>query len=876
VVEVLEDRQLLDAGVLLPGDLTPAPAVGRQESPQIARGDNGYLAVWTDLRTALRPPLGVFGGPYSGPGLGSMMDIYGARLDVNGRLLYTTPIIISQAPYNQASPRVGWNGQNWLVAWVTERENDRNFSDVMAARVAPDGTVLDRTPILVNAAQTTINYFPPWSVASDGPNWVVVYRDLDSAAGIFTIDAKRISPDGVVLDPVGKRLRRDFWNSGATNADIARAGDEYLLTWIEIPLDAGGNHWILKGQRLTLDLNPIGSLFTVNVYGLTERSEPRAPRVASDGDGFFVTWFEDRFFGFAQVFGTRVSHAGQVLDPNGIPITGFSDYSQFTPAPAWDGTNWVVAYNKSQPFPNLEDIYATRISPTGVVLDPDGILVKGGPASQNQPAIAPGATGGAQVVWTDFQAGGVDPQDIYTAAVSADGTVTPDAPISLGAPRQSQPRMAAGNDGFLVVFPSEVSGETRILAERLDAAGNPLDGEPLRLAGGSPSLRNPSVAWNGSEYLVVWENAGEGRGQVYGRRVLPDGTVLDSTPLAIMQGNTPDVAALGDTFLVVASFAQTPQLRFTESVRVSTDGVVLGAPTRLGFNFDVSPRVAAFADRWLVVWERHPTHDNPRAVIVGAFVQPDGTSPGPFNVSGGAFDYTPHLAVAGDSALIVWAAPRITGRRIGADGSFLGSAFALSTAPAPQSIPAVAWDGTQYLVAWLDHRNELFPKQPRGDIYGTRVDGDGNVLDPDGIAIASSPLPEETPTVATLNGLGIFAYAAFVDQAPYAALRITLQTLGSGSPGGAAVGNAFNVNEAALAAILDERNSVPRNDAEQSVSFGNLADRSNQDRDIVQAEGATGTPFQAVPRLPLTTAARMERFFTDWEGSVQDNLGILL
>ena len=77
---------------------------------------------------------------------------------------------------------------------------------------------------------------------------------------------------------------------------------------------------------------------------------------------------------------------------------------------------------------------------------------------------------------------------------------------------------------------------------------------------------------------------------------------------------------------------------------------------------------------------------------------------------------------------------------------------------------------------WIDHRNERFPRQPRGDIYGARVDVNGIVLDPDGFAIANSPLPEETPSVSAANGLGVFVYAVYSDQ-EHAAFRIAMRTI---------------------------------------------------------------------------------------------------
>ena len=61
-----------------------------------------------------------------------MHDIYAARMDTAGNVIDTTPIIVSQAQHYQSQPHVGWNGENWLVAWTTERESNPYQNDTLA------------------------------------------------------------------------------------------------------------------------------------------------------------------------------------------------------------------------------------------------------------------------------------------------------------------------------------------------------------------------------------------------------------------------------------------------------------------------------------------------------------------------------------------------------------------------------------------------------------------------------------------------------------------------------------------------------------------------------------------------------------------------
>src|SRR5688572_28249310 len=154
-IEVFEDRLTpsLSDPLLLRGDA--APAAGQQQDARIAAGAGGFLTVWVDDRSVTAPVPNSHGATYTGTGLGSLWDVYAARLDGAGNVIDTAPIVVTQAELYQSTPRVAWNGQNWLVVWQTEREDDRYHSDVVATRVAPDGTVLDRTPILISAGATS-------------------------------------------------------------------------------------------------------------------------------------------------------------------------------------------------------------------------------------------------------------------------------------------------------------------------------------------------------------------------------------------------------------------------------------------------------------------------------------------------------------------------------------------------------------------------------------------------------------------------------------------------------------------------------------------------------------------------------------------------
>ncbi|HYP39630.1 MAG TPA: S-layer homology domain-containing protein [Chloroflexia bacterium] len=756
----------LGGDILLPGDTAIGPAAGNQDRAQIAAGGDGYLVVWEESRANHLNILGNQGCQGGDPCGQTLKDIYAARLDANGQLVDTIPIVVSQATWDQSLPQVAWNGQNWLVVWNTQRVANFSYTtDVVAARISPQGVLLDPQPIVVDNNPTIDELYP--SVASDGTNWVIVWFDQGD---YFELDAARISPEGVHLDPGGVPIYQPQFPQAPYNFSIAFAGDEFLIALQQW----GPSDDNIAAIRITPTLQRIGGVTNIS----TASGNQIFPDVASNGTDFFVVWHDQRF-SQSHVYGSRVNHQGQALDPLGIDISGGATGGYPYPEVTWAGTHWITTWSNYSTAS-----YASRISTAGAVLDFGGVVIA---PNSSLPALAGKPEGGAQVVFTDLRGGGASPYDIYTASFSAAGTAGPNTPVSLGAPSQRQPDLAPNGSGYLAVFLSEVSGETRIKAQRLNADGTAIDSEPILVQGGFRTLRAPRVAWNGTLYLVIWEDYTSPRGFVtgstFGKRVAADGTVLDATPFEIVPGNFPDVAALGSNFLVVSTHEATNHLRYPKSVVVTGGGVVQGSPVVIGSNFSLYPKVTALGNRWLVTYQRHPTHDNPASSINANFVTSDGNPVGEFNVAPST-SRRPNVATGANQGIIAYyRSGDIYARRIQPDGTFLDTSpgIQVTSAPNDQFLPAVAWNGSEYVIAYEDYRHVIYLDKPVSDIYGTRVDANGLVMDPSGFVIANDFIPEMQPVVEALNGSYLIGYADFKYQAPYAAYRINVR---SGQAGG--------------------------------------------------------------------------------------------
>jgi PKD repeat protein len=95
----------------------------------------------------------------------------------------------------------------------------------------------------------------------------------------------------------------------------------------------------------------------------------------------------------------------------------------------------------------------------------------------------------------------------------------------------------------------------------------------------------------------------------------------------------------------------------------------------------------------------------------------------------------------------------------------------------------VAWDGDRFVVAYQDQRNrtsELDTLDVRSDLFATRVDVDGTIVDAEGFAFAATAGGDIYPTLAAANGVTLIAGSVMRSEAPYVAYRVGYDLLGEG------------------------------------------------------------------------------------------------
>jgi hypothetical protein len=721
-----------------------------QTLPATSFDGTSYFVVWADYRDGLD------------------QDIYAGRVSTGGALADAVSLPLIEATGNQTEPAIGFDGTNHLVVWRDHRGVD---GDLYGAIVAPSAAiVVPEFPIAGGAGDQRLP-----AIAFDGTDFVVVFTN--PSGGIESTLLQRVSSAGALVDPSPITIAPSAQNQRAPS--IACGPANCLTCWHEGAMEdiqcrrtSGGT--VVDAASLTIT---------------TLAGRDRLPSVAYDGnqDQYLVVW---QHF---DILGARVRASdGVILDPTAIGISTAANV-QILPKATFDGQQFVVVFADARTDGVTNDLYAARVSSAGVVTDPMGIPVDVSANHQYYPAIVSGG-GQSFAVWQDQRA---DRADIYGARISvAGGVLDANLAIARAMARQSAPSLQWDGTNFLIVFArSETAGagaggHNDIHAVRADRNNVILDGGGGRVIyAGAGNQSAPHVAWSGAQFLVVWADNRNGDWDVYGTRVSSAYAVLDPAGIPIATGPGDQTFPVSDyngaagRFLVMWQDDRSGVDFDIYGARVTTAGVVDAAPTvfSAAAGHQTRPDVSASTTGWMAVWT-----DARNGEVNGEDIYGRGLT------SAGALQTEQLVAAAAnrqDGArvvynrgrnlfLSVWSDRRngvgnadVMARTIDVMGVVQNPADRVLVSSAlDETRPAVVVAANRYFLIWMQ---QAAAGSPEHDLFGLRYTFDFVPVEPAAFAISTLPYTEDQPALDARGGRNdVIAYQRYDDRAVARAERV--------------------------------------------------------------------------------------------------------
>lgn len=544
-------------------------------------------------------------------------------LRASGWIPFTQTSRIDAAADDQWQPTVASNGFDYLVGWETSPPSG-STSSVYVTRVNSDGTLatdvaLPLDPTARDAHSLTVvpgrdGYFATW-ISDKGLNVAIMdsYGRIERRATVPQDDPNRSNQtlaawNGavslVVSGAVGPFVGTLVDNNGEVLGSNIPIGDTHGESRIFKALTADSAGFLILSTKPTMTGDAIygrrinssgvaGDWFLVrsvasSVWGLS---------VASDGFRDVIVWSDE--FG---LWTLELDAQSNITSPSRQLGPDRASIGQVIIA---NGRTWIT-YETFRP--DTPD-FAITIESNGMVNAP--VLIGLG-------QVGHAASNGSTVLSVQSvpEAAPVVDHDIVGRLLSLAAATAPFL-VSKSKTEQRNGDLVTDREGNVIaVWDEKVGTEHRIFAARFDTNRTALDPSGVQVSATGENT-NPSAAFNGTNYLVVWTQLIDGKRQTVARRFSPDGRVLDS-----------DDAILGDA------------------------------------SYDSAPRVAWDGSNWLVVWVRSmPATSNcgnsgPRTLIYAARVSASGVVLDPEGIPiapTGALDQIDvDLGWAGSRYVVAW------------------------------------------------------------------------------------------------------------------------------------------------------------------------------------------------------------------------------
>ncbi len=506
----------------------------------------------------------------AGPDWNSSSIIRARRVGANGQP--------AGASFTIPSLDLASNGSEYYVTWVSD------FVNLVGSRMTTGGTLLNPAGTILAEGFTQ---YHGRTLAHDGASWWLAWGAADQWRTL------RISAAGAVLDAGGGALLPLVIGGTVNNAYAAQLA----------PRATGGVQFLWHDQRPSLGND--SNVFTLPVGAAnqpgseacvsTGTANQREPDLASGPGGATALVFVSEHADDDRVLLQILSASGQA---SGDPVEVASAPTIGAAAVAWDGERYMVAWDEGASGLTPVQVRARRLTAAGGYIDAtpldvmagfdpdlealDGAFLIAASRYAANPQyidawmrIADGGTGAFAGPAARLHAGYVNvgprvrtdgsrwlvtyhshwshnssASDAVYNFVAPDGSFTPAVNPTTTSGGAGTPDVAFSGDTYLFVWRSNpLANADNYISGRLMAADGTFLTGNFTIAQAPGRQLQPTVGWDGTDFLVVWDDQRnqqsfyDGRTDIYGARVSAAGVVLDSEGFAVQADGDGDATA---------------------------------------------------------------------------------------------------------------------------------------------------------------------------------------------------------------------------------------------------------------------------------------------------------------------------------------------
>lgn len=627
--------------------------------------------------------------------------IRGVRYEDSGRVLDLDEWIrLGRNDENagtQAYTDLAFGGGEYLAVYY---DGSDDVSGIFAQGIQTDGTLLSE-PVLVAEGGLYA------SVAFNGTDFTVAFYDGD-------IGLARVALDGSVVE--GSKTQ--VTTGSSTNRPKLAMADDVGLVVFEQSVNDERRVYAARFEASGNVLDPGGVLVSEATTSSADVS------VAAGASEFFVVWTATS--SPAAVMGSVVNYDGSV------PLREFA-ISRSTDraggsAVAYDGSEYLVVWQDERG--EKPQIYGTRMTNTATHVDPEDVaLTESASAGQSWNLDLSWDAGRYSLAYVNS---GIEGRFIDAALNPLDPGVLELTPLPNA---QISPVSAYNGQSYVLGFSDEREDlATQFRSVRIDDAGTVLDPEGIQISGAGAQASG-GLASNGQVTLYTWRDFSN-ENVAYKRTLSADGVLSGAEVWLPGAEGGGQVVSNGDTFLALYSDGDNGNGNANEIWGQAFDasGGVDGAATKLVTISRPRYGVQRLGDEYLLYYSGQEIGG---AAITGSVVR--------VSASGEiTAEYEPVVegmltASAGGSdeqMLFSWQdgdTEGLRGRLLHRDDGW-GEPFVLSD-QVTEGAPAIAWDGSQFVVVWSEDRTAMWTRN---------VLPDGSMTEPEQLFVGDYGFPRLT------------------------------------------------------------------------------------------------------------------------------------